>query len=225
MGAPSERAHAIINGCDLEVFYPRDRLDARRTLGIDAAQETILYIGRLDVRKGLRELVDAVVSVHAQRPLLHVYLVGDGPDRSIIQSAIGEADAASYIHMLSSCGFDDVAVWMASADVVTLPSYMEGCPNAVLEALACGRPVVATCVGGIPEIMNDSCGCLVPPRDAYALAQGLSSVLDKTWDPAEISAVHGRSWQTVADELLTVFQSLIAQNETGPAGRSQRKKR
>jgi glycosyltransferase involved in cell wall biosynthesis len=212
MGAPPERAHAIINGCDLEVFHPRERLDARRTLGIDAAQESIVYIGRMDLRKGLRELVEAAALIHVKRPLLHVYLVGDGPDRSIIQSAIGDANASSYIHVLPSCSFDEVAAWMAAADVVTLPSYMEGCPNAVLEALACGRPVVATNVGGIPEILNDSCGCLVPPRDANALADGLSSVLDRTWDPAEISAVHGRSWNAVADELLAVFQSLVAQD-------------
>jgi teichuronic acid biosynthesis glycosyltransferase TuaC len=90
-----------------------------------------------------------------------------------------------------------------------LPSYMEGCPNAVLEALACGRPVVATSVGGIPEIMNETCGCLVPPQNPQALAHGLNSVLDRTWNPAEISAVHGRSWNTVADELLAAFQALV----------------
>ena len=77
---------------------------------------------------------------------------------------------------------------MAAADLVTLPSYMEGCPNVVLEALACGRPVVATNVGGIPEIMSDECGQLVPPRDPSALAQALASVLDRTWDAAAISA-------------------------------------
>ena len=211
MGAPPERARAIINGCDLEIFHPRERLEARRTLGIDAAQKSIVYIGRMDLRKGLLELIEAAVLIHVQRPLLHVYLVGDGPDRSIIQSAIGEANASSYIHVLPACSFDEVAVWMAAGDVVTLPSYMEGCPNVVLEALACGRPVVATNVGGIPEILNDSCGCLVPAKDAKALAHGLGSVLDRSWDPAEISAVHGRSWNAVADELLAIFQSLVAQ--------------
>jgi glycosyltransferase involved in cell wall biosynthesis len=86
---------------------------------------------------------------------------------------------------------------------------MEGCPNVVLEALACGRPVVATNVGGIPEILNDSCGCLVPPQNAQALAHGLNLILDETWNPAEISNVHGRSWNSVADEMLSLFQSLV----------------
>jgi teichuronic acid biosynthesis glycosyltransferase TuaC len=93
---------------------------------------------------------------------------------------------------------------------VTLPSYMEGCPNVILEALACGRPVVATNVGGIPEIMNDECGYLVPPRDSGALAEALASSLDKTWDAKSISAHWGRGWETVASELLVIFESVLS---------------
>jgi len=105
---------------------------------------------------------------------------------------------------------------MAAADLVTLPSYMEGCPNVVLEALACGRPVVATNVGGIPEIMSDQCGHLVPPRDPGALALALAAVLDRTWDAAAISAQGSRSWSAVADELLGIFQSLCG-SATAPS--------
>jgi glycosyltransferase involved in cell wall biosynthesis len=104
---------------------------------------------------------------------------------------------------------------MAAADLVTLPSYMEGCPNVVLEALASGRPVVATNVGGIPEILSDECGRLVPPRDAGALAQALASVLDRTWDAEAISAHGSRSWETVAAELLEVFESLLSVRAKG----------
>jgi glycosyltransferase involved in cell wall biosynthesis len=85
---------------------------------------------------------------------------------------------------------------------------MEGCPNVILEALACGRPVVATRVGGIPEIMNDECGRLVPPRDAGALREGLESALNTSWDAQAISAHWGRSWETVAQELMEIFESV-----------------
>lgn len=209
MGARPERSHAILNGCDLSTFHVIDRLQARQKLDIAADAQAVVYVGRMDIKKGLRELVEASISLHAQRPKLQVYLIGDGPDQPIIQSAIDAGNATGYIHVLTSCGFDDVAQWMAAADVATLPSYMEGCPNVVLEALACGRPVVATDVGGIPEIMNDTCGCLVPPRDAGALAKGLSAVLDRSWDPVEISSIHGRSWHAVADEMLALFESLV----------------
>jgi teichuronic acid biosynthesis glycosyltransferase TuaC len=208
MGAPSVKTRAILNGCDLSVFHVRDRVAARDELRIDQRSEAVVYIGRMDVKKGLRELVEAAAALKPQRPELQVYLVGAGPDRPLIDEAIQANNAGDYIHALPNCAPDEVAVWMAAADVITLPSYMEGCPNVVLEALACGRPVVATNVGGIPEIMSDACGRLVPPRDSVALAHALASVLDITWDAANISAHWSRSWSTVAAELRNVLESV-----------------
>ena len=210
MGAAPEKTRAIVNGCDLSVFHVRDRLGARQKLHIDPASEAIVYIGRMDVKKGLRELVEAAAALHSTRPNLHVYMVGDGPDRPLIENAIQVQEAGRYIHALPGCSFDEVADWMAVADVVTLPSYMEGCPNVILEALACGRPVVATNVGGIPEIMNDECGYLVQPRDSAALAEALASVLDRTWDAKSISAQWDRSWEAVASELTEIFESVLS---------------
>jgi teichuronic acid biosynthesis glycosyltransferase TuaC len=213
MGAPPETTRAVINGCDLSVFHVRDRLEARRELHLDPAAEVVVYIGRVDVKKGLRELVEAAASIHSQHPSLQVYLVGEGPDRPAIEGAIRDRGATSYIHVLAACPPDQVAVWMAAGDLVTLPSYMEGCPNAVLEALACGRPVVATNVGGIPEIMSEECGRLVSPRDPTELADALAFVLDKEWDAAAISAHRSRSWNTVVSELLEVFNSLASPHQ------------
>jgi glycosyltransferase involved in cell wall biosynthesis len=210
MGARPESSRSIVNGCDLSIFHVRDHAHARRQLNLDPDAEIVLYIGRMDLRKGLRELVEASAKLHVTRPNLHVYMVGEGPDRPQITAAITSADATGYIHALPPCQPDDVAVWMAAADLVTLPSYMEGCPNVVLEALACGRPVVATRVGGIPEIMSDACGRLIPPRDSEALAQALDSVLSAKWDASSISTHWSRSWSAVAQELLGVFESVVA---------------
>jgi glycosyltransferase involved in cell wall biosynthesis len=132
--------------------------------------------------------------------------------------AIEAADARSYVHAMPPCAPDEVAIWMAAADVITLPSYMEGCPNVVLEALACGRPVVATRVGGIPEIMSDACGRLIPPRDARALAEALDAVLDMSWDAGSISAHWSRSWDNVAGELLDIFRAVSPVRSADAAG-------
>ena len=210
MGAAAEKTRAIVNGCDLSVFHTGDRIEARRKLQLDPHSAAVVYIGRMDVRKGLRELIDAGASLHPQRPNLQIYLVGEGPDRPLLEAAIQAHNAGAYIHALPGCAPDEVPLWMAAADLVALPSYMEGCPNVVLEALACGRPVVATNVGGIPEIMSDACGRLVPPREPAALAQALASVLDTAWDAGAISAHWSRSWSAVAAELLTVFESVAA---------------
>jgi teichuronic acid biosynthesis glycosyltransferase TuaC len=217
MGTPTEKARTIVNGCDLSVFHVRDRDAARRKLGIDPDVQAVVYIGRIDVKKGLRELVEAAASLHADHPDLHVYMVGEGPDRPVIEQAIQECNGGAFIHLMGACAFDDVAVWMAASDLVTLPSYMEGCPNVVLEALACGRPVVVTRVGGIPEIMNNDCGRLIEPRDSSELARALASVLKASWDAAAISAHWSRSWSTVARELLQVFESVAPANATSIA--------
>jgi glycosyltransferase involved in cell wall biosynthesis len=213
MGANPATTRAIVNGCDLTVFHPRDRQQARQRLQLDPAAEAVVYIGRMDVKKGLRELVEAAASLRASRPRLQLFFVGEGPDRPLIEAAIQAHQAASYIHALPGCAFDEVALWMTAANLVTLPSYMEGCPNVVLEALACGRPVVATRVGGIPEILGEACGSLVPPRDSVALAAALATVLDASWNPEEIAAHGGRSWAAVAAELMEVFESLIAEQK------------
>jgi len=210
MGAPPEKTRTILSGCEISVFHPSERFEARRKLCIDPGVEAVVYIGRMDLKKGLRELVEAAVSLHPLRPDLHVYMVGEGPDRPLIEGAIQANNAASYIHALPGCSFDDVTVWMAASNLVTLPSYMEGLPNVVLEALACGRPVVATNVGGIPEILNDEYGCLVSARDPGALAGALASVLDKAWDAEAISAHGSRSWEAVAAELFEIFSSLVS---------------
>ena len=117
MGAPPQKTRAIISGCDLSVFHPGNRLEARRKLGIDPALEAVVYIGRMDVKKGLRELVEAAAELRPERANLHVYLVGEGPDRPLIESAIQAHNAAGYIHALPECAFDDVAVWMAAAEL------------------------------------------------------------------------------------------------------------
>jgi len=187
-----------------------DRLEARQKLHLDPGYEAVVYIGRMDMKKGLGELVEAAASLHSSRPNLHVYLIGEGSDRPIVEAAIQSNNAAGYIHALPECSFDEVAVWMTASDLVTLPSYMEGCPNVVLEALACGRPVVASNIGGIPEIMDETCGRLVLPRDLSALAQALASVLDRSWDAKAIAAHAGRGWKTVAEELLAIFEPLVA---------------
>jgi glycosyltransferase involved in cell wall biosynthesis len=218
MGAPPAKTRTVISGSDPEVFHVRNREAARMQLGIDPTAEAVVFIGRMDLKKGLRELVEAAASLQPKRPNLYVYLVGDGPDAPLVSNAIAASHAGGFIHTLPGCSFDQVAVWMAAANLVTLPSYMEGCPNVVLEALACGRPVVATNVGGIPELMSNECGRLMPLRDSAALSQALDSVLDTTWDAASIAAHFSRSWTVVADELLDALQTIAPAAKAGQHG-------
>jgi glycosyltransferase involved in cell wall biosynthesis len=209
LGAPAERSRAVLNGCDTGIFHPRNRANARIALDIPGDAEAIVYVGRLDLAKGLGELVSAVSSLRDRRPRLRCYVVGDGPARQQLVEAIAAQKATERIALMPSCSTEEVATWMAAADLITLPSYREGCPNVVIEALASGRPVVATRVGGIPELMDDTSGRLVPASDADALATALDQVLAQPWSAEAIAGRHNRSWSDVSDDVETLLRATL----------------
>jgi glycosyltransferase involved in cell wall biosynthesis len=147
--------------------------------------------------------------LRAERPRAICLLVGDGPDKPILDAAIARLGLADTVLFQPPCQTEQIAVWMAAADLVTLPSYAEGCPNVIIEALASGRPVVASNVGGIPELLHDKFGRLVPPRAAAALARGLNETLSQPWDNQWIADKNDRDWTEVALDLHECFDDLI----------------
>ncbi len=215
LGADAGYTRAVLNGCDTEVFHPRDRAAARLTLREPMKANIALYVGRLDVRKGLLELIESAAAVRREVAGLEVYLVGDGPDRPLLEEAIGRHRAAEFVTLVRSCPTEQVALWMAAADLVTLPSYAEGCPNVVIEALASGRPVVATRVGGIPELLDETSGRLVPAKDVEALVGALGEVLATEWEAEAIASRHSRGWAAVAHEVYEVLERVLAGRAAG----------
>lgn len=206
-GADPARIRAIPNGCDASIFHPQDRAAARAALGLDADAELVVYVGRLVPEKGLRELLDATATLAASRPRLQLALVGDGPMRAELDARV--AAAPHRLHLPGAQDAQAVARWMAAADLVTLPSYSEGHPNVLVEALACGRPVVATPVGGIPEVVDAASGLLVPARDAQALAGGLRDALDRAWDTDALARRFSRDWDAVAADTLRACEEAL----------------
>jgi glycosyltransferase involved in cell wall biosynthesis len=213
LGAPKTHTRAKLNGCDTTVFHPRDRRQAREQLGLDQDAEIVVYVGRLDLRKGLLELIEAMARLAPSRPRAHCYIVGDGSEEAVLKQAMATNHASACVTLVPACVSSEIAVWMAASDLVTLPSYNEGCPNVVIEALSAGRPVVATHVGGIPELMDETDGRLVPARDAAALSVALGEVLDQPWDAEAISRKRSRSWEDVARENLLILEWLVTRYE------------
>jgi len=207
-GADPARIRAIPNGCDASIFHPQDRAAARAALGLDADAELVVYVGRLVPEKGLRELLEATAALASSRPRLQLALVGDGPMRAELDARA--ADAPHALHLPGAQHAHAVARWMAAADAVTLPSYSEGHPNVLVEALACGRPVVATPVGGIPEVVDAASGLLVPARDAQALAGGLREALERDWDVDALARRFSRDWDAVAADTLRACTEALA---------------
>jgi glycosyltransferase involved in cell wall biosynthesis len=179
VGIAPDRLTVIVNGVDLA---PLDRAEPlpRGALGVPDGAHLALSIGRLDVQKGLPDLLDAAGWVIARRPDWHLVLVGDGPERAWLLARIAARPAlAGRVHWLGRRG--DVPALLVAADVLVLASLWEGMPNVVLEAMAARRAVVATAVEGSEDLVTPGqTGWLVPPRDPSALGRAL---LEAAGDP------------------------------------------
>jgi len=208
-GAAPDRVHTIVNGFNTGVFRVRSRSAARKELGLTDDARLLIYVGRLVETKGMRELVQAYQALHGRDPRLHLVIVGDGVMRDELAALLDSAGLRGCSTMTGGLTPDQVAQWIAASDVLTLPSWSEGYPNVVVESIACGRPVVATDVGGTREIVSEHNGILIKPRDPKVLEQALGSALARDWDENAIAATLNRSWDDVAQDTLRVCQQVI----------------
>jgi len=212
LGVSADRIDVVPNGIDRAMFHPRPRAPARRELGLKQDSKVILYVGRVEREKGVLDLIRALGYPGFAHTELCV--VGDG---SAVRSAVElAARMEARVHFAGPRPFAEIPQWLAAADVLSLPSWNEGAPNVVLEALSSGRRVVATSVGGIPDVVaSEEQGTLVPPRAPEALANALRRALATPYDPAGVAAGAGViSWDESADLLM---QSLcLARDQLAP---------
>ncbi len=209
LGARPDQLVVIPNGVDRSIFHPRDREQARRELGLPVDGRLILFVGRLEKAKGLEELISAFTILAVEDASLKLVVVGDGAMRARCDQAAAQLGG----RMLVAGGrpLAEVSRWMAAADLLALPSWHEGTPNVVLEALASGRPVVASRTGGIPDLVNSApLGELHAPRDAGALTAALRKVLSDRHDPDAIASRGTVSWQESADQLHDILRAAAA---------------
>ena len=202
LGADPVRTHSIPNGCDPAVFHPRERTEARRALGLPLDGKLLLQVGHLVPAKGVFDLLTAFGMLAADRPQLSLALVGEGPAEAAIRERARGLGLTERLRLPGTRPAAEIALWLNAADVVCLASHGEGCPNVVIEALCCGRPVVGADVGGIPELIAKGSGLLAPPRNPSQLAKAISGALTTAWDQASISARFSRTWDDVARETL-----------------------
>ena len=201
LGAPSNRVDVVLNGIDRSRFRPQDRAAARRALDLPANGSMVLYVGHVEQHKGAFNLVRAFASLQAQRGGVSLVMVGDGSELADCKKLAIELGVE--VVFTGARAHDEMPMWIAACDVLALPSWNEGTPNVVLEALACGRRVVATRVGGTPAVVtSDTLGTLVPSRDPAAFALALDRSLSRDCDATVISAaLNAPDWATSARAL------------------------
>lgn len=210
LGVARERVALVQNGVDETLFHPRDPWEARAALGLSPDGRRIVYVGRLEKTKGALDLLQAFATLAPHHPDLSLTLIGDGSGRAECEALVERI--GPQVTLAGARPLPEVPLWMGAADVITLPSWNEGTPNVILEALACGRPVVGTRVGGIPDLITaPSLGELVPARDPAALASALERVAFGSYDAQGISRLGARGgWAESAAKLHRVLEEAIA---------------
>lgn len=173
VGVRPEKVRVVPNGVDTERFQPpADRDELRRRQGYAPAVLVFGAVGRLTAVKDYRSLLAAFDQLARQQPHCRLLIVGDGPERADLEAELRRRGLSERVHL---AGFHaDVVPWLGMMDVFVQSSLIEGMSNALLEAMAVGLPVVATAVGGTPEIVEpDATGLLVPPAAPAALHDAL----------------------------------------------------
>ncbi len=215
LGCPSEKITVLGNGVDPVKFKPQPVFFARQTLGLPADRPIVLGVGNLSEGKGFHILVEAVARLRSHRPDVLLLLVGEGPYRSVLEKQIRELGISDNVRLIGSQPHDRLALWYSAANVFCLPSSKEGCPNVVLEAMACGLPVIATRVGDVPEsLVSPAMGTLVE-RTAEAFERGIAEALRRSWDHDRIVAhARSRDWSSVATKILNIYSEVMARRRS-----------
>ena len=176
-GIPVSRINVIENGVDIDAFKNAKALPLHQLYGIPPGTPLLLTVGRLETIKGQQHLLRALIDPALKKSPFHVFLAGDGSNRSELTRMAHEFGLEERIHFLGAR--QDIAELMASCDALVIPSESEGLPFVLLEAMATGIPVVATAVGRIPAILGgNKRGTLVPSRRPEALADALRQIMD-----------------------------------------------
>jgi glycosyltransferase involved in cell wall biosynthesis len=212
LGIDQSKIHVIYNGIDNDLFHPGCRREARSRLGIDGEYRVILFVGNLVPVKGVDVLLKACGRLAEEDVRFRCDIIGDGPLRRNLQRQAQRLRIDEFIKWHGVRPQIELPDWYRAADVVVLTSHSEGIPNVLLEAAACGARVVASRVGGIPELADLGDCRLIQPGAPDVLAQEIKECLA----PSETAAMEQRSLRThqVSGQELAELLSQVRQYKT-----------
>lgn len=216
LGINENNVIVVPNGVDTEKFKPAGKENARKLLNLPLDKNIILFVGALRNIKGVDYLIEAAKNFVDSNTEL--YLVGrdDGLKKSLKKMA-QDFKITDFIKFIGPVNHEDIPLWVSASDILVLPSLSEGRPNVVLEALACEVPVVATDVGGIPElIINGETGYLVPAKNPLELSEKVNKLLgdenqrEKMGKFGRKSIIQrGLTWEAHAKKTVDIYSKLL----------------
>ena len=230
LGAPPRRITVVPYGVDTEQFKPnqRARTESRARLGIEDDVPLLVAFGRLVEKKGFAYLIDAAAALKREYPALRVVIAGEGDLEGALRERAGSAGVADRVQLIGVIPQHAVPALLAAADVAVAPSIhdeagnVDGLPNAVMEIMASGTPLVATRAGGIAAVATDGeTARLVPERSASALADAIAALLRQPSLGVQIglrarqTVCREYSWSRVAEAFDEIYTRIGGQHPNG----------
>ena len=194
-------------GAKTEYFKLRGKESARKKLGLHLDKKIILFVGHLDPRKDPETLVKAIYRIKKD---VVCYMIGKVKLEENLKAMVSELNIKNRVRFLGLKSNKEVSLYMNACDLFVLPSLMEGLPVVLCEALASGKPVVATAVAGTPELVTKDVGYLVRPKDEKDLAEKIMLALNRKWETKKLLK-KGKEFSAPesAKKLVVVYKNLL----------------
>ncbi|MCQ4574448.1 MAG: glycosyltransferase family 4 protein [Candidatus Brocadiales bacterium] len=211
---PPERLSVITCGVDFDVFRPMDKTAAREELGLDTEKRYVLFVGRINERKGARYLIEAMPAVLDEYPATELLLAGPARrERTVadLGELVKSKGIEGSVHFLGPVPNKRLPLFYNASDVFVLPSMTEGLGLVLIEAAACNCPIIGTEVGGIVDLMKAvKKGIMVPPGSSAELADAVKEVLERPdqYNSGLREAVRQYSWDSIFERTVNVFEQL-----------------
>lgn len=209
LGVPPERIRHIPNGVDLSLFPLADKARARASLGLTPSGPLLVGAGRLEPVKGYDRLLRALARLDGVR----LVLAGDGSLRESLAGLARRLHIEDRVTFAGMVPHEELAPYFQAADLLVISSHSEGWPTIIHEALACGTPVAAPALGGIPEALaRPGLGLIFPSAEPEPLALGIREALDTAWNPEVLRrAAAAHDWNAVAAQHLELYEQVLGQ--------------
>jgi len=217
LGMAENKGVVVGNGVDTGKFHPVDRAEARARFGLPGDARALISVGALVERKGFHRVIDGLPGLLSHHPQLHYLMVGgsspEGDMTGALRDQVDRLGLTDRVHFIGPVPPDELKWPLSAADVFVLATANEGWANVILEAMACGLPVVTTDVGGNREVVSrNDLGIIVPFGDQAALADALDDALSRPWDRQAILAyARDNDWDERVTRLLPIFRDAVRQ--------------
>ena len=211
VGVPLDKVHYIPNAYNDDAFLELDSKSCRKQLGLPLDSKIILNVGNLYGEvKGHKYLIEAMNKIIEQRKDVLCFIVGGGKLENRLKTQISSAGLGDYVKLVGSKPYAEIPLWMNACDVFVLPSLRESFGVVQIEAMGCGKPVVATYNGGSEEIVtSEDYGLLCEPGNSNQLAANILSALDTFWDTKKIKDYSIRfTWNSVSKEIMKTYSKI-----------------